>query len=182
MKPLARLVGYSIVGRFFNIFHFSYFYSFICSFFSHWYPFCSKCLKPIKKLNYKNLWKIELLSFFFFLIIILLLLNIIILILLLIIIILLLILLFFRLLPFFSSKPPSSILFYLCLPSITCTCQNHLNLASLTLSRVALTWADPLIYSFSVLSISITPKEDFNNFISATSSSAFCFICQPHSF
>ena len=101
MKPLARLVGYSIVGRFFNIFHFSYFYSFICSFFLQWYPFCSKCLKPIKKLNYKNLWKIELLSFFFFLIIIILILIIIIIFILIIILLLLLILFFFRLLPFF---------------------------------------------------------------------------------
>ena len=58
-----------------------------------------------------------------------------------------------------------------------CTCSYHLNLASLTLSPICLTWAVPRINSFLILSIVVTPKENLNIFLtSATASSASCFL------
>ena len=57
-----------------------------------------------------------------------------------------------------------------------CTCPYYLNLASLTLSPICLTWAVPRINSFLTLSILVTPKENLNIFNSATASSASCFL------
>ncbi|KAF7688101.1 hypothetical protein HF521_014107, partial [Silurus meridionalis] len=60
--------------------------------------------------------------------------------------------------------------------SLLCTCPNHLNLASLTLSPKRPTCAVPLINSFLILPILITPKENLNIFSSATSSSTSCLL------
>ncbi|XP_068178365.1 uncharacterized protein [Antennarius striatus] len=53
--------------------------------------------------------------------------------------------------------------------SVLWTCPNHLSLASLTLFPKPLTCAVPLMYSFLILSILVTPKENLSIFISATS-------------
>ncbi|KAF7703122.1 hypothetical protein HF521_022129, partial [Silurus meridionalis] len=60
--------------------------------------------------------------------------------------------------------------------SLLCTCPNHLNLTSLTLSPKRPTCALPLINSFLILSIVVTPNENFNIFSSATSSSTSCLL------
>ncbi|KAF7711836.1 hypothetical protein HF521_000847, partial [Silurus meridionalis] len=60
--------------------------------------------------------------------------------------------------------------------SFLCTCPNHLNLASLTLSLKCPTCAVPLINSFQILSILITSNEHLNIFISATFSSTICLL------
>ncbi|KAF7708492.1 hypothetical protein HF521_017549 [Silurus meridionalis] len=60
--------------------------------------------------------------------------------------------------------------------SLLCTCPNHFNLASLTLSPKCPTCAVPLLNSFLILSILITPKENFNSFSTATSSSTYCLL------
>ncbi|KAF7648307.1 hypothetical protein LDENG_00159280, partial [Lucifuga dentata] len=67
-----------------------------------------------------------------------------------------------------------SILLPICSLSLLCTCPNHLSLASLTLSPKHLTCAVPLMYSFLILSILVTPKENLSILVSATSSSASC--------
>ncbi|KAL7870153.1 hypothetical protein SRHO_G00076500 [Serrasalmus rhombeus] len=56
------------------------------------------------------------------------------------------------------------------------TCPNHLNLASLALSPNCSTFTVPLICSFLILSILVTPNENLSTFISATSSSASCLL------
>uniref|UniRef100_A0A8C4N0J5 Uncharacterized protein n=1 Tax=Eptatretus burgeri TaxID=7764 RepID=A0A8C4N0J5_EPTBU len=75
---------------------------------------------------------------------------------------------------------PGGSIFNILLPiysvSLLCTCPNHLNLASLTLSPNHPTCAVPLIYSFLILSILVTPNENRSIFNSATSSSASCLI------
>ncbi|XP_068182162.1 mitogen-activated protein kinase kinase kinase kinase 4 isoform X5 [Antennarius striatus] len=58
--------------------------------------------------------------------------------------------------------------------SLLWTCPNHLSLASLTLSPKPLTFAVPLMYSFLILSILVTPRENLSIFICATSSSVSC--------
>ncbi|KAF7707483.1 hypothetical protein HF521_018701, partial [Silurus meridionalis] len=60
--------------------------------------------------------------------------------------------------------------------SLLCTCPNHLNLASLTFSPKHPTCAVPLINSFLILSILVTPNENLNIFSSATSSSTSCLL------
>ncbi|KAF7650345.1 hypothetical protein LDENG_00127500, partial [Lucifuga dentata] len=67
-----------------------------------------------------------------------------------------------------------SILLPICSLSLLCTCPNHLSLASLTLSPKHLTCAVPLMYSFLILSIFVTPKENLSILVSTTSSSASC--------
>ncbi|KAF7686644.1 hypothetical protein HF521_015037 [Silurus meridionalis] len=57
---------------------------------------------------------------------------------------------------------------------LLCTCPNHLNLTSLTLSPKRPTCTVPLINSFLILSIVVTPNEHLNIFSSATSSSTSC--------
>uniref|UniRef100_A0AAR2JPB9 Protein FAM50A n=1 Tax=Pygocentrus nattereri TaxID=42514 RepID=A0AAR2JPB9_PYGNA len=56
------------------------------------------------------------------------------------------------------------------------TCPNHLNLASLALSPNCSTFTVPLICSFLILSILVTPNENLSIFISATSSLASCLL------
>uniref|UniRef100_A0A8C4Q084 Uncharacterized protein n=1 Tax=Eptatretus burgeri TaxID=7764 RepID=A0A8C4Q084_EPTBU len=58
--------------------------------------------------------------------------------------------------------------------SLLCTRPNHLNLASLTLSPSRPTCAVPLIYSFLILSILVTPNENRSIFNSLTSSTDSC--------
>ncbi|KAF7692621.1 hypothetical protein HF521_010231, partial [Silurus meridionalis] len=60
--------------------------------------------------------------------------------------------------------------------SLLCTCPNHLNRASLTLSPKPTTCTVPLISSFLILSILDTPNENLNIFSSATSSSTSCLL------
>ncbi|KAF7706705.1 hypothetical protein HF521_019959, partial [Silurus meridionalis] len=60
--------------------------------------------------------------------------------------------------------------------SLLCTCPNHLNLASLTLSPKRPTCVVPLINSFLILSIVVTLNENLNIFSSATSSSTSCLL------
>ena len=60
--------------------------------------------------------------------------------------------------------------------SVHSTCPNHLNLASLTLHPKRPTYAVPLMCSFLILSILVTPKENLNSFKSATCSSASCLL------
>ena len=68
--------------------------------------------------------------------------------------------------------PGSSILIIL-LPiyslSVLCTCPNHLNLASLTLSPRRLTRVVPLMCSFLILSILVAPTENLSVFNSVSS-------------
>ncbi|KAF7708794.1 hypothetical protein HF521_017851, partial [Silurus meridionalis] len=59
--------------------------------------------------------------------------------------------------------------------SLLCTCPNHLNLTSLTLSPKRPTCTVPLINSFLILSILITPN-NLNIFSSATSSFTSCLL------
>nr|XP_057942759.1 uncharacterized protein LOC131138124 isoform X2 [Doryrhamphus excisus] len=58
--------------------------------------------------------------------------------------------------------------------SLLWTCPNHLSLASLTLSPRPLTCNLPLMYSFLILSIPVTPNVNLSILISAISSSASC--------
>ncbi|KAF7697330.1 hypothetical protein HF521_005748, partial [Silurus meridionalis] len=60
--------------------------------------------------------------------------------------------------------------------SLLCTCPNHLNHTSLTLSPKRPTCSVPLINSFLILSIVITLNEHLNIFSSATSSSTSCLL------
>ena len=58
--------------------------------------------------------------------------------------------------------------------SFLSTCPNHLSLASRTFSPNRPTRALPLMYSFLILFILVTPNKNFSVFNSATSSSASC--------
>ncbi|KAI5090312.1 eukaryotic translation initiation factor 4 gamma 3 isoform X8 [Silurus meridionalis] len=68
------------------------------------------------------------------------------------------------------------ILLLICPMSLLCTCPNHLNLTSLTLSPKRPTCTVPLINSFLILSIVVTPNEHLNIFSSANSSSTSCLL------
>nr|XP_057943069.1 uncharacterized protein LOC131138282 isoform X1 [Doryrhamphus excisus] len=69
---------------------------------------------------------------------------------------------------------PGSILLPIYSLSVLWTCPNHLSLASLTLSPRPLACNVPLMYSFLIVSILVTPNENLSILISATSSSASC--------
>ncbi|KAF7686956.1 hypothetical protein HF521_015349, partial [Silurus meridionalis] len=69
-----------------------------------------------------------------------------------------------------------SILLPICAMSLLCTCPNHLNLTSLTLSPKHPTCAVPLINSFLILSILITFNKNLYIFSSATFSSTSCLL------
>ncbi|KAI5628667.1 Fc receptor-like protein 5 [Silurus asotus] len=60
--------------------------------------------------------------------------------------------------------------------SLLCTCPNHLNLTSLTLSPKRPTCAVPIINSFLNLSIILSLNENLTSFNSATSSFNFCLL------
>uniref|UniRef100_A0A3P8WWC6 Protease associated domain containing 1 n=1 Tax=Cynoglossus semilaevis TaxID=244447 RepID=A0A3P8WWC6_CYNSE len=60
--------------------------------------------------------------------------------------------------------------------SLLCTCPNHLNLASLAFSPNLPVCVVPLMTSFLILSILVTPKENLSIFISSTSSSTSCLL------
>ena len=65
--------------------------------------------------------------------------------------------------------------------SLLRTCPYHLSLASRVFSPNRPTCAVPLVYSFLILSIRVTPNENRNIFNSATSISASCFLSVPPS-
>uniref|UniRef100_A0A3P8VTU0 Anion exchange protein n=1 Tax=Cynoglossus semilaevis TaxID=244447 RepID=A0A3P8VTU0_CYNSE len=60
--------------------------------------------------------------------------------------------------------------------SLLCTCPNHLNLASLAFSPNLPVCVVPLMTSFLILSILVSPKENLSIFNSVTSSSASCLL------